>query len=244
MRHGKKGNFWLDDDIEWENLRSRVNDQTKSPTTFYKEPTNLQIPKNFVNDTDNLTPKKIEFSLQLKVPNYKFPKIPRKNVITGIIITTIIVSIVAGFKILPSIFRNNEPEPEPVGVLGQTVKEPKFSAVLPNGKKEDANNEEIRYDSAKNVVNYTDKIDNVDVTVSQQPLPANFEANPDEEVKKMAESFSANDVINESNPKAYLGNDVKGPQTVIFHKKGLLIFILSTRKIEKASWAEYITKLQ
>lgn len=130
------------------------------------------------------------------------------------------------------------------GVLGQASETPSFKAVLPDGKESETTSDKVAYDAQRKVASYTDMVGGIKVTVSQQALPETFKDSPEEKVKKLAESFAANEVISTSSPTAYLGTSVKGPQTVIFTKNGLLIFIQSAQKIDKPDWAEYITKLQ
>ena len=80
--------------------------------------------------------------------------------------------------------------------------------------------------------------------MSQQPLPDAFNDDAEKELEKLATSFSADELIVTSNPKAYLGTSVKGPQTVIFYKYDILVFILASRKIDKQDWTDYIRSLR
>lgn len=129
------------------------------------------------------------------------------------------------------------------GVLSDQTEKPTFEYSLPKGEESNAEGE-VKFDAQKKVVNFRDSIGSTTITVSQQPLPAGFENDTDAKVKKLAEEFSAKDVLVNANPTAYLGTDEKGPQTVIFAKKDLLVFIQSTKQIDKNDWAEYITNLQ
>lgn len=129
------------------------------------------------------------------------------------------------------------------GVLSDTSEKPTFEYSLPKGDKSNAEGE-VKYDPQKKVVNFRDSIGSTTITISQQPLPAGFENDTEAKVKKLAEDFSAKDVLVNANPTAYLGTDEKGPQTVIFAKKNLLVFIQSAKQIDKNDWAEYITNMQ
>jgi len=217
MGHGNNKS-WLDDDPEWDVLRQRIE---KNPA---------QIPENTSKEPKN---KQLQWNISL-------PKLNRKKIGVGIAAFSIIGLSLVVSKNLPSLLKK---KPTNAGVLSDVAQEPQFDTVLPDGKKEETSSGKIGYDAERRVASFTDMIGTANITVSQQELPEAFKANPDEEVKKVAEGFSATEIINESNPKAYLGNDVAGPQTVIFHKKGLLVFIFSTKPIEKDQWAEYITKL-
>ncbi len=126
------------------------------------------------------------------------------------------------------------------GVLGEVSQTPDYKYILPSG----AADKKVAYNAQRKVVSFTDTVGGVAVTVSQQPLPESFKKDPDDATKKLAEGFSATDVISTSTPTAYLGTSVKGPQTVIFHKGDVLVFIQSVSNIDKHDWAEYITKLE
>lgn len=128
-------------------------------------------------------------------------------------------------------------------VLSKATAKPDFDYSLPKGK-EDQVDQAVKFDATKKVVNYVDSIGGVTITVSQQPLPAGFSDNAQDKVRKLAEDYSANHPLTTANPTAYLGTDSKGPQTVIFTKKNLLVFIQSSNRIDDHDWAEYITNLQ
>ena len=128
-------------------------------------------------------------------------------------------------------------------VLSQSSAKPDFEYSLPKGKDSEVE-QAVKYDATKKVVNFVDSIGGVQITVSQQPLPAGFEENTQDKVQKLAEDFSATHPLTTATPTAYLGTDSKGPQTVIFTKKKLLVFIQSANKIDDHDWAEYITNLK
>jgi len=138
---------------------------------------------------------------------------------------------------------HNSKSKDASGVLSEKTEKPTFDYSLPKGEATNADGE-VKYDATKKVVNFRDAIGSAVITVSQQPLPAGFETDTEEKVKKLAADFSATDVLVNANPTAYLGTNVDGPQTVIFAKKNLLVFIQSTKEIDKNDWAEYITNLQ
>lgn len=234
-------NIW--NDPEWENLRRLTNKQPPLPkpkpakhSHKHKKPT--VAPPNAPGEA-----KKVEVKVNLTIPRFRMPPLPvitRKQAKIGITLGILLISLVGVIT-----FKNTQKDASPTSTdtSSGNSQEPPFKTVLPDGKKESTTDNSVKYDPNKQVANYRDKIGSTTITVSQQQLPESFKANPDEEVKKVAEGFSANEVLQESNPKAYLGNDVKGAQTVIFHKNGLLVFILSDKPIEKSQWAEYITKL-
>lgn len=246
------GGNWFDDDPEWADLRRRIDGQPapkqkKKPHSKDKQQKpskefHIASKPSSEVQIGETSPKKVELSVNVTLPKPKIPKLPklshRQMIVGGSVAGALIVGII-GFNVISGLLSDDKKE-----VAGaSTTTEPTFDTVLPEGEKEKTSSKKLGFDAERQVASFTDNIGNVAITVSQQPLPEPFKANPDEEVKKLAEGFSANEVINESNPKAYLGTDEKGPQTVIFHKNGLLVFIQSASKLDKEQWSEYITKL-
>lgn len=90
---------------------------------------------------------------------------------------------------------------------------------------------------------YTDTLDGIAITVSQQILPESFKTSTDSKVADLAEKFSATTKITAGKTTAYLGSSSKGPQSVIFTKDNVLILIKSQKKISDGSWAKYIESL-
>lgn len=210
--------------------------------------------------TTNITPETIKLqpdnaktvSIHLSVPKFKFSKDslklpqPVKNLyklhqkwviggsgIVAVVIVVAVVTLIAG---------GNKDSDNPA-VLSDQDQKAEFAYSLPKGSSETIDGP-VRFDSTRKVVNYRDSIGGVEITISQQQLPSGFKDDTANKVKKLAEDFSATKAITTANPTAYLGQDVKGPQTVIFSKKDLLVFIQSTNKIDEHDWAEYITNLQ
>lgn len=238
----KKGS-WLDDDPEWRALKQRL-DNKPAPKPKKQQP--IARPQKLGDAVTHTPkpPKKVEVSLNLtvptvKIPKLKTPKLTPKQYRVGATVTGFIVVSLIGFTVFSKL--SSKKSDDGKGVLAQTAQKPEFDTVIPKDNEE--TNSKIRYDPERKVASFTDKIGATDITVSQQELPENLKKNTDEEVEKLAKGFSATEVIVESNPKAYLGTSAKGPQTVIFHKNGLLVFIFSQKSIEKSVWAEYITKL-
>ena len=90
---------------------------------------------------------------------------------------------------------------------------------------------------------YSDMIDGVNISVSQQPLPVSFEADPAGKTAELAKSYSATNKIEADKITIYIGTSVKGPQSVIFTKTDLLVLIKSEKKLSDASWKRYIESL-
>jgi hypothetical protein len=90
---------------------------------------------------------------------------------------------------------------------------------------------------------YNDTVEEVAISVSQQPLPASFVGNVDAQVKQLAESYSASTVIDAGGTKVYIGRSARGPQSVIFAKNNTLVLIKSQKTISQAEWTKYINNL-
>lgn len=91
---------------------------------------------------------------------------------------------------------------------------------------------------------YTDTIDSVSITVSQQPLPDKFIEGTDAELAELAKNFNATNEIKANGVKVYVGTSSKGPQSALFIKSGLLILIKSQSKINDDAWARYAESLR
>jgi hypothetical protein len=244
----KKGSEWLDwlsDDPTPAGLRARMRSNKVQEASTHT-PRHHQPAKPAADQNEGV--KKLQ--VQITVPKIKLPKLPAKlsakvaNKRVRIAASaSLLVLVVAGVSVQSLLSRQSKDDGSK-GVLSTQDQKPDFTTLLPEGKESNTVSGDVAYDALRKVTSYTDTIMGQNVTVSQQPLPEDFKDNPDEKVKKLAEGFSATDLISTSSPKAYLGTSIKGPQTVIFTKNGLLIFILSTGKIDKHDWAEYITKLK
>lgn len=123
---------------------------------------------------------------------------------------------------------------------------PTYQTTLPKGKSIDDLGGWKRVSPAKEapVFAYMDKIDDVTISVSQQPLPESFKSNTDTQVAELAKKFSATNKIEAAGITAYLGTSSKGPQSVIFTHDNLLILMKSTSRVDDTSWAKYIETLK
>ena len=210
------------------------------------------VPKPDVTDknTDNHA-----VSINISIPKFKKPDLRKKfsslpplpknltykrlGIGSGALAIVLVIGVIA-----VSTRSDNKNTPGTTNVLSSSDQKASFEYSLPTGAGSDVKPDEVRYDAQKKVVNFTDSIGGVDITISQQPLPDDFKNDTAEKVKKLAEGFSATKTVTTANPTAYIGTSVKGPQTVIFSKKDLLVFIQSTKQIDDHDWAEYITNLK
>lgn len=115
---------------------------------------------------------------------------------------------------------------------------PDFKLVYPAGSKKDTS-----YDANKKVASFNDQIGDTQVTISQQSLPVNFRYDPNGEVEKLAKQINANTKLGAEGVSAFMGQSIKGPQTVVFSKNGLLIFIKSEKMVDTKNWNDYVSSL-
>ena len=128
------------------------------------------------------------------------------------------------------------------GAQTTTTTKPDFSTIKPTTVDNQAT--DIKYDGTKKVASYNDVLDDVPITVSQQPLPSGFQSDPTGKVADLAKQINANDKISTSDTTAYAGLSIKGPQTVVFTKNDLLIFIYADKKIDVLTWTKYIESMR
>lgn len=238
---------WLADDPVPASIRNRIREQAvKQANTPVNRADQPRVTEQ-ASQVQQAAPKQSTISIHLSLPKFKklnlepvkaqLKKLPYqdKRFIGGAVAVGVIIIGVSTIALLPS---KDKPE-----VLSEQTQAADFDYSLPKGGTE-ALDAPVRFDSQRKVVNYKDSIGGVEITISQQPLPAGFETDTDNKVKKLAEDFSATKSLTTANPTAYIGTSIKGPQTVIFSKKKLLVFIQSTKSIDDHDWAEYITNLQ
>lgn len=127
----------------------------------------------------------------------------------------------------------------------KTVNGPDYQTVLPGEKSVEDLGGWKRVSPPKNdpVYAYSDTINEIPISVSQQPLPKSFVGNVDDKVADLAQKFNANTKIDGGDTKVYIGTSAKGPQSVIFTKKNVLVLIKSEKKIDNDTWATYIKSL-
>src|ERR1700741_4486445 len=239
-----EGVDWLADDPVPASMRQRMRAQAvqeasrpvvRRPGQPVTDVAQQQIP---AKDT-----KEAAVSIHITVPKFKkpnllklqkrLPKLPKNlsykyvGIGTGALVVVLSIGVIALHSKHHAAGKTGN-----TGVLGATNQKPTFDYNLPSGKDHDISPDNVKYDSQRKVVNYKDSIGGVPITISQQPLPDSFKKDTADEVRKLAENFSATEVLSTANPTAYLGTSVKGPQTVIFSKKDLLVFIQSARKID------------
>lgn len=121
-----------------------------------------------------------------------------------------------------------------------------FAAVLPAGKSAASlGGLKPSYpDGNAPVYVYSDSIENVAISVSQQALPESFKGDVDAGVAQTARNFNATNTMAAEGLTAYIGTSSKGPQSVIFAKGETLVLIKSDNKISGPAWVAYIDSLK
>lgn len=239
---------WLADDPVPASIRNKMRyqavQQASRPVVrrVGETTTNPEVKK------DSTAPAAVSINISIPRFNLKKPtiKIPpqllkyRKQIIGGAAVLVLVAGVTTTLLITRSDGKKSSDTP---GVLAENDQKADFAYSLPKGENAGLDGV-VRFDSERKVVNFRDSIGGVAITISQQPLPEGFNEDTENKVKKIAEGFSATKTIATANPTAYIGSSEKGPQTVIFSKKNLLVFIQSAKKIDDHDWAEYITNLQ
>ncbi len=123
---------------------------------------------------------------------------------------------------------------------------PPYDTVIPDGKKiEDLGGwTRISPPDRNPVYTYIDKVDNIAINVSEQPLPESLKTDTAERIDALAKDFNANEKITINGTTVHIGTSDGGPQSVIFDKEGLLILIKSDARLNNNQWAKYINSLR
>jgi hypothetical protein len=168
---------------------------------------------------------------------------------TGIAVALLVLAVV-----LPGVGRDAAPggtttakdKGGTTGVLGTKDDTPSYPTLLPEGKtiQQLGGWGRISPPDKDPVYAFADRINGVNITVSQQPLPEDFKADTPASLAQLAHQFSANEELSVNGTTAYLGTSIKGPQSVLLTEYGLLILIKSDSKIPNDQWVEYIYSLR
>lgn len=200
-----------------------------------------------IKKVDSFIKSPLESSAYKKIQS-KLTIIPRKNKIVGIII--FIVAIALSIKFLQMTkqdTKKNTNTPRTTITMPKLIKgTPDYLTVLPKGKTIAALGGWTRISppDASPVYTYIDKIGNVQINVSEQPLPDSFKPNPLQQLQQLAKNENATDKITVGNIAVYIGTSSNGPQSAFFIKNNLLILIKSDSIINQNQWIEYIDFLQ
>lgn len=240
------------------------------PSSRYTRP-QTSLPTQTTAPASNEGAKKVNLSLNLTIPHInlgsfrklgtsssvalkkitprpvrrQFAKRSRKQrLLAGSVVAIVVVALI-GFMLFAPSSKNGKSNGQ-TEVLADKTSAVKidFKPLLPNGSADQAPTSKTALDGqGRPIFTFTDKIGATDLTITEQPLPESLKPDTDTKLEKMAKDLYLTEVISTANPKAYMGTSIKGPQTVIFAKDGLLVFIQSQAKIDKDQWADYVTRL-
>ncbi len=165
---------------------------------------------------------------------------PSKKVINISLIALIALSSLMIAKTVFVDSKSNNNSDEVKGIEAKKNEKPDFVIYYPTNEK----TKEMSYDANKKVASYPDQIDTIPITISQQKLPDTFKANPIVELEKLAKQINANTKLEAvGGINAFMGQSVRGPQTVVFVKDQTLIFIKSDSQVAISAWNNYLDTL-
>jgi len=131
-------------------------------------------------------------------------------------------------------------------VLAQRdASDPSFQTILPSGQSITSLGgwHRVTPSGEDPVFAYSDTIDSVPVSVSEQPLPDTFKRDIPSAVADLAKQYNATVKLKAGDTAVYIGTSVKGPQSTILTKHNLLILIKSKSQIDNSSWTDYVNSL-
>lgn len=92
---------------------------------------------------------------------------------------------------------------------------------------------------------YVDKIGDVSISVTEQPLPDEFKTDTAYKIEKLAKNYDANIKLTAENTVIYVGTSVRDSiQSVILTKGNLLIMIKSKNIVSNQDWVNYINSME
>lgn len=150
-----------------------------------------------------------------------------------------IVALAATIFIAGTLLPGNPPQNTPSEVKGASTS-PKFTALAPGGD----TSSQFRYDNKREVISSSHNLKGIDIILSQQVLPEAFRGNPQNNVLETAKRFNATKEIKAGETTAYAGKSADGPQTILFHKNDILVFIYSPIELDNETLAAFIENLQ
>lgn len=238
-------------------VSKKLIDDIKAKPIRLDEPVIVKKQPGSANESpDSTDTKTIDISIKLNAPSRIMPSIAviqsqarrlfkhKKLLIVGAVAVTVGIS---AFSIAP-LLRNQNTDPQksdPVANQNEIIENIEYQTVIPNDKSigELGGWKRVSPPGKDPVYAYVDKINDIGISVSQQPLPSSFTGDVDNQVAEVAKKFNATNKIEEGGTDIYVGTSAKGPQSAILTKNGLLILIKSTQKIDDASWIKYTKSL-
>jgi hypothetical protein len=123
---------------------------------------------------------------------------------------------------------------------------PDFTTILPSGTSIDDFGGWTRVSPSdrNSVYAYPDTLDGISIIVSEQPIPDSFKSDLTGSLETLSQSYSAERTFDASGITVHIGKSAKGPQSLIFVKKNLLVLIKSSGTVSDETWKTYIESLR
>ncbi|MDB5160558.1 MAG: hypothetical protein JWO99_821 [Candidatus Saccharibacteria bacterium] len=215
----------------------------KKPNRYSNGRTRLSVPER--DNTAPVTPApqpitpKTQPKRRVNIRDRFFP-LTKKTIILAIVV----VVIIGGGITATALHRNNVAK-KAASDASNIITNPGYQTILPNDKTitQLGGWQRISPPNSDPVFAYSDKIDGIAISVSEQPLPISFGGDVDAQVAELAKKFNATNKVTAGDTTVYLGTSAKGPQSAIFIKINLLILIKSQDKINDDAWIKYVKSL-
>lgn len=254
FEEGEKKVETIYDDPEWQHLSNKVKKRSKKEDAFDNPVQEKEKEQVEVNIKLSLPKAHIKLAKKLKGATRNFKdknswkqiKAYRKQPKTYLIFGGIVMLI--GAVSLMSIYKKDKDNNLSTGGNQGTAQikeepvshDPPFSPVLPPSGIE---KEEISYNPERNFAKFDDSIDGIFVSVSQQSMPDDFKNDTENKLTELTKGFQAEKTIQTGSGLAYIKETEQGPETIIFSKFGMLIFIRTGDKVSDRSTIDYIDNL-
>lgn len=179
----------------------------------------------------------------------KIKKYPARFLAGTLALCALVIIIVPHLKLSSS----KTPAAQPIGSDKKATasriplnQSPAFSTILPQGKTaEDVGGfAKVSPAGAPATYAYKDKINNIDILVSEQELPESMKTDTSAQVEKLAIGFNATQSVKTEKVEFFIGTSTSGEQSVITYTKTLLVFLKSSAKISNERWQSYIEDLR
>lgn len=215
----------------------------------------IVVKKPTITKTEVPQKKTAKFKLP-KIPKLKLPKIPlsqkiKKTKVTKksflfVMVVVILATLSAAYYFSQNhqtIAGKNKGN-TPYKATKLETGTPKYSTITPDKRK-------ITWTkinppgSDTAIYAYVDKIGDVLISVTEQPLPDEFKTKTAYKVEKLAKNYDANTKLTAGDTTIYVGTSVKDSiQSVILVKSNLLIMIKSKNIVSNQDWVNYVNSLK
>jgi hypothetical protein len=183
--------------------------------------------------------------------NLDIPDLRRAHAVYASCVVTVIALLIAA----PLAFHSPKPakkadasKANAAAVLGtERIEQPPYATIIPKGKTSQQLGGwgRVSPKTSDPVYAYADRINGISITVSEQPLPDDFTADPYSKVAALAKQFNATKpLVTGTDTNAFIGTSVQGLQSIVATKQGLLLLIRSVQPIGDNVWGAYLDSLQ